>query len=211
MVARRHRVEQREHRDRQARGDQDAALADAIADRAGDRRRDRGRVGQEAEEQPGLGARPAEREDVKRRGRQQLKRGHEDREAVAAHQEEARREQAIFGPQPVIGSDIEDDLADVLAGLHQAMRLGGLRAAETRRGSTGVTVRCSSSGHTLRPQRRGDGALLRRRARPQRRAGDRQALAHHQREDRPRPCALLRKAICTSRPSIASASRLRAM
>ncbi len=74
---------------------QDAALPIAIADRAGDRRRDRRGVGEEAEEQPGLEMAAAERQDVERRGRQQLECRKEDREAVAPHQEKPRREELL--------------------------------------------------------------------------------------------------------------------
>ena len=65
----------------------------AIGEGAGQRRRERRRVRQEAEKQTGRERDAAEIEDVERRGRQKLKRGQENREGEPAHHEEARGEQ----------------------------------------------------------------------------------------------------------------------
>ena len=65
------------------RGDeQHVALAPAVAERTGDGRRDGRRVGQESQEQAGFEAAAAQREDVERRGRQELERRQEHDEVI---------------------------------------------------------------------------------------------------------------------------------
>ena len=88
LPARREGVGEREAGDRDARDEQHAAPSDPVRESAGERRRERGRVRQEAEEEAGGRRGAAELEDPERRGREELEEREEDREREEAHHEE---------------------------------------------------------------------------------------------------------------------------
>ena len=214
LVRRGDRVEAREHGDDRRADQQDAPLAEAVGDAAHERRRDRRGVGEQPEEQAGLGRRAAEREDVERRGRQQLERGQEHREAEPEHQREARREQALRRGHPALSSPGEGAVVRTIfpmcePGFHAPVRVGRLREGNDR-----VDDRADASGSS-----RGQTCVSSSRARADFSSTDRgrsvEPVIHNRRRmtwERSRlTCGVLRNAICTSRPSMASASRFRAV
>jgi hypothetical protein len=104
----------------------------------------------------------------------------------------------------------QHDFSDMRTQFHQPVCLGCLaqreRRVDHRRASPGV-----QHWPDLLPQFGRDLALLRRRARPHRRAGDRQPAYHHLHEVEVLDFDPCRNAIITSRPSMASERMLRGM